>query len=163
MDREPWEIQENESDKAFEAFTRYRDMGASRSVRKVAQSLGKSETLISEWSSKYEWVKRVREWDNEQDRIVRQAQLDDVKKMRKRHAEIASSMLLKAARALKNIPDEDIKASDISRMVDVASKLERLSRGDTSEVIEERNGGQAPSAVQFYIPDNFRDKKEDEK
>lgn len=163
MDREPWERQEEEGDEAFEAFALYRDLGASRSYSQVAKKLGKSDTLIERWGSRHNWKKRVSEWDNEQDRIVRQAQLDDIKKMRKRHADLASSMLLKAAKALKNIPDEDIKASDISRMVDVASKLERLSRGDTSEVIEERDGGQAPSAVQFYIPDNFRDKKEDEK
>ena len=47
-------------------------------------------------------------------------------------------------------------------MVDTAAKLERISRGDAGEVVEERNGGDAPKIVQFYMPDNHRDKEETE-
>jgi len=48
-------------------------------------------------------------------------------------------------------------------MVETASKLERISRGDAGEVVEERDGGPATPVVQFYIPDNHRDTKaEDE-
>lgn len=42
-------------------------------------------------------------------------------------------------------------------MVETASRLERLSRGDVGDVIEERDGGESVPAVQFYIPDNGRD------
>lgn len=157
----PWERQENESAKAFEAFCIYRDMGIQRSVRKVARELGKSETLMARWSGNYDWVERAASWDEEQDRIVRQAQLDDIKKMRKRHAEIATDMLVKAAAALEELPADEIKAADISRMVDIASKLERISRGDVGEVIEERDGGEAVNPVQIYIPDNKRGREND--
>lgn len=159
---ELWERQQGETPRAYEAFAVYRDMGANRSINKTAQQLTKNRTTIAEWSSKYEWVKRVAAWDAEQDRIARQQQVEDIKKMRKRHADLATAMLVKAAKALQRIPDDDIKASDVSRMVETASKLERLSRGDTSEVIEERDGGQATPAVTFYMPDNGRDKTEEE-
>ena len=33
----PWERQKGESDKAYEAFVTYRDMGTDRSIRAVAQ------------------------------------------------------------------------------------------------------------------------------
>lgn len=157
----PWERQEKESAKAFEAFCIYRDMGIQRSVRKVARELGKSETLMARWSGNYNWVERATAWDEEQDRIVRQMQLDDIKKMRKRHAEIATDMLVKAAAALEELPADEIKAADISRMVDIASKLERISRGDVGEVIEERDGGEAVNPVQIYIPDNKRGREND--
>lgn len=62
-----WERQEGETDKAYEAFALYRDMGASRSVRDVAQKLGKSATLISRWSSANNWVERVSAWDDQED------------------------------------------------------------------------------------------------
>lgn len=156
-----WERQPGETARAFEAFCIYRDMGASRSHRKTGQKLGKNRTTIAEWSSKYEWVKRVAAWDVEQDRIARQKQLQDIKKMRKRHAALASTMLTKAALALQNLKDEEISASEISRMVDVASKLERISRGDVGEVVEERDGGEAISPVQIYIPDNNRGRDQD--
>ena len=158
---ELWERQPGETARAFEAFCVYRDMGASRSHRKTGQKLGKNCTTIGEWSSKYEWVKRVAAWDAEQDRIARQKQLQDIKKMRKRHAALASTMLIKAATALQTLKDEEISASEISRMVDVASKLERISRGDVGEVVEERDGGEAFSPVQIYIPDNNRNRDKD--
>ena len=111
---------------------------------------------------KYTWTKRVAAWDEEKDRVGRTAQLAEIQKMRKRHAKLATDMLAKAAEALKHIPIEDIRPGDISRMVDIASKLERISMGDVGEVIEERDGGKAESPVHFYIPSNGRDSLSDD-
>lgn len=158
---ELWERQEGETPRAYEAFCIYRDLGPNRSIAKTVQKLGKNKTTLEQWSAKYEWVKRATAWDAEQDRIVRQQQLEDIKKMRKQHADVAYAMILKAAQALKRIPVDEIKASDISRMVETASKLERISRGDVGEVIEERNGGDSVDPVQIYIPDNNRGREND--
>lgn len=159
---EPWERQKSESTKAFEAFCIYRDMGTSRSISKVAQQLSKSKQLLTRWSSTYGWVERCQAWDAEQDRISRQAQLEEIKKMRKRHADLANAMLVKAAKAMKSLSDDEIKAQDISRMIDVGSKLERISRGDVGDVIEEREGEAVAPMVQFYMPDNSRDTEDEE-
>lgn len=162
----PWERKESETAKNYEAFCIYRDLGPGRSLRLVSEMCGKNESLLSRWSAKFDWVNRAALWDDEQDRIERkeaqEAQAREIRNMRKRHANLAVSMLEKAAKALKTIPDDEVRAGDISRMVDVASKLERISRGDVGEVVEERDGGQAPPAVTFYMPDNGRDKKEEE-
>lgn len=158
---ELWERQENETAKPFEAFCIYRDLGPGRSLSQVAKSLGKSDTLMSRWSSEYDWVKRAAAWDEEQDRIARKAQVEEIVKMRKRHAKLACDMLAKAAAALEVLPQSEIKAADLSRMVDVASKLERLARGDVGDVIEERDGGEAINPVQIYIPDNNRGRGKD--
>lgn len=159
---QPWERREKESTKAYEAFCIYRDMGRERSLSKVAAKLEKSETLMGRWSGEHKWVDRAAKWDDEQDRIEREIaqkeQAREIREMRKRHADLAKVMLIKSAKALARIPDDDIKPGDISRMVDVASKLERISRGDVGEVVEERDGGKATPAVTFYIPDNNRDK-----
>lgn len=159
VETKPWERQDGETSKQFEAFSIYRDMGDERTLAKVGEKLGKSDTLMSRWSSKNSWVERAAAWDDEQDRILRHEQLKDIKKMRKRHADVANSMIVAAAKGLKNIMEhpEDIKPNDVARLVEVASKLERLSRGDTSEVVEERQG-EAVNAVQIYIPDNNRDR-----
>lgn len=156
---EPWERQKGESGKAFEAFAVYRDM-PQRSIREVARKLNKSRTIIGRWSSTHEWQKRIAAWDAEQDRIARQAQMDEIRKMRKRHSDLANAMLVKAARALQKIPEDEIKAGDVSRMVETAAKLERISRGDVGEVVEERDGGESTPVVQFYMPDNHRDPDE---
>lgn len=163
---EPWERREKESTKAYEAFCIYRDMGRERSLSKVAEKLQKSETLMGRWSRENKWVYRAAKWDDEKDRIEREIaqreQSKAIRDMRKRHADLGQAMLIKAARALTKIPDDEIKPGDISRMVDVASKLERISRGDVGEVVEERDGGKAAPAVTFYMPDNGRDKQEEE-
>ena len=152
----PWERQDGETPKQFEAFAVYRDM-ENRTIAKVGKQLGKSDTLMERWSAANKWVDRAAAWDAEQDRIARQEQIKDIKKMRQRHAQIATSMIAAAAKGLKEIMDkpEEMKPNDVARLVEVASKLERLSRGDTSEVIEERQG-EAVNAVQIYVPDNNR-------
>lgn len=152
----PWELQKGETIKQFEAFCVYRDMGKGRSLQKVAAQLSKSETLIKRWSAKNNWLNRTAAWEDEQDRLIRIELTRDIGAMRKRHTDLASAMLIKAARALQKIPDDEIKASDISRMVETATKLERISRGDVGEVIEERDGGAAIDPVQIYVPDNQR-------
>lgn len=154
----PWERQENESAKAYAAFSVYRDMGADRSLAKVGQVVGKSTKMMEKWSKAHNWVERAEQWDLEQDKILRKQQVEDIKKMRKRHADLAQAMLVKAAMALNKIPVEEIKPSDITRMADVASKMERISRGDVGDVVEERQG-ESISAVQIYIPSNSRERE----
>lgn len=153
----PWERQPNETIKAFEAFCTYRDLGKNRSQEKTAQELSKSRQLISKWSSANDWVNRINAWEEEQDRLIRIELMKDIGAMRKKHADLADAILIKAALALKKLPVDEIKASDISRMVETATKLERISRGDVGEVVEEREGGPAMDPVTFYIPDNGRD------
>lgn len=159
----PWERQDNETPKQFEAFVVYRDMGEERSLSKVADKLQKSTTLMGRWSGLNSWVERVAAWDDEQERILRHEQIKEIKKMRKRHADTATAMIAAAAKGLKNIMEhpEEMKPGDVARLVEVASKLERISRGDVGDVVEQRDGGQTIEAVQLYIPENNRDKKED--
>lgn len=162
----PWDRRENETSKAYEAFCVYRDMGTDRSLGKVAAKLQKSETLMGRWSGCNDWVERAAQWDDEQDRIARitaqKEQAKAIKEMRKRHADLGNAILIKSAQALARIPVDEIKPSDIPRMVDVAAKLERIARGDVGEVVEERHGEDAPPAVVFYMPDNGRDNAEEE-
>ena len=153
----PWEQQPGESPKAFEAFNKYLLMGTERSLQKVAYELKKSTTMMAKWSSRWKWVERVAAWDIEQERIVRNEQAADIRKMRKRHANLATSMLAKVSKKILKMPEDDLTPQDIKAWVEVASKLERLSRGDSSEIVEERDGGKAIDPVQIYLPDNGRD------
>lgn len=155
---ELWERQPEETPKPFEAFCVYRDLGPGRSLAQVAEKLQKSDTLIGRWSGAYDWVKRATAWDAEQDRVARKAQLDEIVKMRKRHARIAEKALDKVSAALEKVQEDNMSNSDIARLMDVASKLERISRGDVGDVVEERDGGEAINPVQIYIPSNSRER-----
>lgn len=161
IEPELWELQPEETAKAFEAFACYRDMGPGRSIAKVGRALGKSGVTLENWSTKYDWVKRAAAWDAEVDRIARQEQLDAIKKMRARHAKLASDLLDKVQQEVETLRTGAMTPNEIARITEVATKLERISRGDVGDVIEERDGGEAVSPVQIYVPDNGRGKDKD--
>ena len=135
---EPWERQDDESPQAFEAFQIYRDLGAERSLLKVEQKLAKSHALISKWSTEKQWVERVRAWEREQDRQIRETLTKGRVSMLKNHTDIATAMLVKSVKALQKLPIEEMTPRDISTMVDVAAKLERISRGEVTERTESK-------------------------
>ncbi len=66
----PWTRLSQESDLAFYAFTKYRDLGGKRSLAKVSKELGKKThytNQLEKWSTKYEWVRRVLLFDEHLD------------------------------------------------------------------------------------------------
>ena len=159
----PWEMQPEETTKAYEAFCVYRDMETKdRSIRLVAEKLQKSETLIGRWSRTYGWVKRVAAWDAELDRKTAQEMMKDIAKMRAKQRKMAVTMQLKGMNLLNEIKEGDAKLSEIVTLLKVSTELERICMGDVGEVIEERNGGDMPEPVTFYMPSNGRDKEEGE-
>lgn len=58
----PWEIQEEETPKAFAAFCAYRDMGHQRSIG-GASGKASAPRAWREWSVRHRWVERVAAYD----------------------------------------------------------------------------------------------------
>lgn len=139
---EPWERQRHESHQAFQAFAAYRDMGTDRSTAKVAQRLGKSKTLMDRWSSRWAWVSRAQAWDAELDRQNRQAQEQARRDMAERHAKEAMLLQQKILARLERLKPEELSPADLARWLDVAVKVERLSRGEPAEVVKSQVDGQ---------------------
>lgn len=140
-----WERQPGEGPQAFKAFAAYRDSGADgkrRSLQKTAESLTKrdgspySVGTLKEWSRKHDWQVRVDAYDQEMDRQVQDELRRGRSAMLKNHVDIAQAMLVKALKALKRIPDDELTAQDVARIVDTAAKLERISRGEATERTE---------------------------
>lgn len=67
---EPWERQPNETDKAWEAFLIFRDMGPSRTVVGVQRKLGKADGTIQRWSTGHNWRERVKPYDRHVDKMA---------------------------------------------------------------------------------------------
>lgn len=140
LNPKPWERQKGESRQAFQAFAIYRDMGPARSLQKVAQQLSKSLALMKRWSEKWSWVARAQAWDDEQDRIAREAQQKEIEEMNRRHAQEAMALQRKAVEALKALAPEDLRPRDVLAFFVDAAKLERLARGMSTEHVE--HGGE---------------------
>ena len=160
-DTKPWERQEGESVKAFEAFTVYLEMGDERSIREVAQRLAKSRTLIGRWSVTYQWVERVAAFDAD---VQRKAHAKAVKKRRNmvdRNISIALKRQEKALMALEQMDPADIDPKNLIAMLREATKLEQEMR--TAAVDERRaaiadveDTGEADDVL-IYLPENGRD------
>ena len=163
----PWTRQPKESNKAYEAFSIYRDMGKERTLPKVAEACGKSVSLMNKWSQANDWVKRVTAWDDEIDRQAAREHLADIAKARARQRKMAVNMqgagmeFLKAIREACKQGDSPV-LRDVVQLLKLGMEQERICMGDVGEVIEEREGPSVQPPVTFYIPDNGRDQKDGE-
>lgn len=124
----PWERQKGESEKAFEAFAAYRDMGEKRTFTAVAEKLQKSVSLIRRWKDRWEWPERVRAYDNELEKAARAKVIKDRKDMTERHIKIAMQLQKKALEALTSLEVEAMSPKDIKEYIKMATDLERLNR-----------------------------------
>ena len=60
----------HESAEQFRAFQEYMHMGPKRSLKTIANTYDKSYDTVSAWSKKYNWDKRIAQWDKEQIALV---------------------------------------------------------------------------------------------
>lgn len=149
-DTKPWERQEGESVKAYEAFQCYLNLGETRSQRLVSEQLSKSRQLISRWSANYQWVERVAAYEND---LQRQAHAEAVKKARQmadRHISIAMKMQQKALQALKEMDPRDIDPKNLVAFIREATKLERENR---TEIVKDTNPDTGAEAASSSLAD----------
>lgn len=147
---EVWDQQPEENASQYFKFCRYRDMKyigqngeqldgiknpyGKRSLRVLAKQLEmKTHKTIGVLAARFHWQERCESYDLEIDRQARDQAQRSILKMRKDHADLAAQMVKKAAKRLLTIPEEELSASDIVRLVDVGVKIERLSRGESTE------------------------------
>jgi len=98
--RQLWDKRPDESQRAFDAFVRYRD-AEKRSFKNIADQLNCSPQNIFQWSSKFNWRLRCDAFDLEQDRIQREELARGRMRMRERHLRLALSMQGIAAHAIR--------------------------------------------------------------
>lgn len=145
IDRDEYDRQPGETDKAWNAFTIYRDLGLSRTHVKTREILGKTTgyaRVIEEWSSKWGWKVRIEAWDREKDRVARRAELAEVEEMRKRHIQLATNLiglgavelnkLIKLVR--QNVENNELSAIEVLKVIEAGIKLERATRGEPDSI-----------------------------
>nr|UWI04079.1 MAG: hypothetical protein [Bacteriophage sp.] len=154
----PWERQKGESEKAFEAFAVYRDMGKKRTLTAVAEKLQKSGSLIRRWKDRWDWVERVRAYDNDLEKEARAKAIKDRKDMSDRHIKIAMQLQKKALEALNGLEVEAMSPKDIKEFIKMATDLERLNR--TLEE-ESSKGGETSTSLADAVIAAYQKRKEE--
>jgi hypothetical protein len=136
----PWQRQRGESSKAFGYFVLYRDMPSTeRSVAAAYRhKTGKTARQPPGWWTKlaqtWRWVERAQTFDDEQDRLFREASRKAIEEMADRHAKVAMLFTQHVVSRLAAIDPQELTAADLIRWFDTAVKVERLSRGEPTEI-----------------------------
>ena len=146
----PFEQQERESDKAFTAFKTYLELGAQRSLVRVAAQQGKSKTMMERWSRRHNWPARVQAHSAHLAGVERQAieslameKAVDWSKVHEavrvaewqRHKKLIALADEMLARWEKN-KAKCGTLEGIARVLELATKLGRLAAGMPTEVKE---------------------------
>lgn len=138
----PWERQAGEGSKAFRAFAAYRDLGPTRSVTKVVEKLKPDcphRKMLEQWCTKWGWVSRAQAWDDEKDRIFLLETKAAIAEMNQRHSAVAVAMMVRVAERLKAMPANELSVRDIAQWLKVAADVERVARGEPSEIVDVNN------------------------
>jgi hypothetical protein len=142
----PWERQPREGQAAFAAFVIYRDLPAeSRSLAATARRLraagnnGRGERTLERLESlsvRWQWALRAKAWDAEVQRRRRDADKLARRDMADRHARQAVVLQQKLLTRLQKLNPEELEPADLVRWLEVAVKVERLSREDANPATE---------------------------
>lgn len=129
-----WERKKGESSESYAAFKLYYQMGDKRSCAKVAKNLGRSNTLISGWCSKWDWVERARAYDNELARQEFAEACNAVKKMNEQQAQIGLLIQKKALEALREMKSKELYPKLLLQYLVQGAGLERKARDSDVEI-----------------------------
>ncbi len=152
----PFEQQPRETSKAFAAFSAYLSLGPERTLSGAGNKVGKCTRLMEQWSRKYEWVGRARAYSAHLAVVEREAGealarakgVDWFKRQieqREEEWKVRCELLENAREALQRFKESGRIGSleGIARLLELASKLGRLSSGmpaDRTEITGQDRG-----------------------
>jgi hypothetical protein len=135
---------EGEGAKAFEAFLVYRKLGPARTAKKAAAKLKKHYSLLEKWSMQHNWIARAKRWDEEVAQAEAEAELAEIKAMRRRQIKMALEMQNISSKELKKVKEISKKYKEAPvvdtkvalKMAELGTNLERLNRGEPNDISE---------------------------
>lgn len=160
-----FERQERESDKAFAAFKTYLELGPERSLAVAGDKLGKSKRMMEKWSRKFDWPARVQAHAAHLADIERKTAEAlavqngvDWAKRQQDHLEdewqSRTELLALAREAIKRWKENEKRCGTlegIARLLDLASKLGRVSSGLSLEPADKPQEEDAAFMIQIEV------------
>ena len=134
--------QEGESDKAFLAYTTYRDLGERRTEqgayeaytrkvsnkeRKPSEKIGKASPVFRRWVSVFDWSTRVKDWDNKKAQRIQSVQLEADRQAYIQRIEDSRALLERTATM-------GMKSAELSLAIGFA-QLQKLAKESTKAAL----------------------------
>jgi head-tail adaptor len=110
---------------------------------------------MSVWSAKYKWVERAKAYDDYIERKKREEHEKAIMEMVERHARLAVAFQQRIAERLKAIDPNELSPTDLARWLDISSKLERISRGEPTEIGKQEVS--LPPVIEVVLDDGDED------
>jgi len=148
-------IETRETPTAYRAFMDYCRMGTRRSLRALLeqytqQAPNKHPTekpptvhwwTLCDWSKRHEWQRRVGYWDANQERLRTEQSNQVIADMNRRHAHIGMLGQQKGLAKLQSLLGTEITVNEATRLLDIATKIERVARGEPVTIETHQHGG----------------------
>ena len=166
-----WDKQNSETNRAYNAFLTYRNMGALRSLPKAAGIFYNVENISEtsgkvrgfyKWSSLYNWVSRCSDFDIEEERLRIEQKRKDIAEMDRRQAKDGMEMSKIGMYNIKlhatDDPPKDkhgitikpkIAVPESTRLFTEGIKAERIARGEVTEISEHKGSLKVEHSVKI--------------
>jgi hypothetical protein len=147
-----WHRLEQETNKQWAAFCIYVRLplvqrNVSAAYRLYAEENGREplQTVpqnIWDWAKNNNWHERARALDGFCTYIYNMQHQDRIAEMAQRHQRIGQAMMDKAAKAMEDMPEDDLEPKDVRGWTETGSKVERQASGvgETSTVVVDTRG-----------------------
>lgn len=176
----------NESAKAYEAFKTFCELGHKRSIRLLSRTMHKSVVLLQGWSKKHGWPMRAKQYDENLIRIQRESEQKSIEQQSKSWAartvaargnawDMAQEFRARAKKMLQwpmekktttkngktvNIHPAKWNMTDAARFGDIATKLEYLATGQSTENVSHSGPDGGPIIIEAtavpFTPEHVR-------
>ena len=124
---------EGESEKAYQAFIKYIELGEGRTIAKVGTTSGEVRNT-ERWSSKYNWINRIKHITDYDEEIKQKAHDKTIEEMTIRHTKLAQAMQIRAGEKLKTLDPDDLSPRDVSTLIKSGVDIERQARGVSDKI-----------------------------
>jgi hypothetical protein len=150
-----WDRIPSESIARFELFEEFLKLGRTRTYRKIADLCGRSDTNISVISSQFSWRDRADNYDQMKDEEMRVKLDSEILQSRIRQQALGGEMQKLAEKGLEILNEipEDLSPQDISRLIDVGTKIENLALGAPTAISESNVKSEVKVQVEEVDPE----------
>lgn len=150
--RDLWDRQPGESAKRWGQFTVYRDLGRTRTLKRVAERLNITHRSAQQYAWAFRWSARCEAFDRHMDEQWVAAIQERQRRIVQDHLKLAAEFHTKATEAIQALIGQTLNATEAVRIADAYSKLIRFALGEPDQnVAIAGRAGQPP--VRFsHVP-----------
>lgn len=131
--RDFWDRQPGESAKRWGQFTVYRDLGRTRTLKRVAERLNITHRSAQQYAWTFRWSARSEAFDRHMDEQWVAAIQERQRRMVQDHLKLAAEFHTKATEAIQALIGQTLNATETVRVADAYSKLIRFALGEPDQ------------------------------